>query len=261
MDAMDDESFGIGELVDRTGVPATSIHHYRRIGLLPPPRRESANRFLYDTRHERAVRLVRLLRDRRRMPLSEIATIVPACLDDDELPPDLAELLVESDGADERVAHDLVEEAAEAFSARSFGEVTIGELCDRVGIGKGTFYRHFPSKEALFLRAVEMVVERSIEDFAVHVADAGGEPDMGASAEVFADMLRPGLPLLLELAKRSVQAGAGYEGEARRVFRGLADRLGRTLQDDDQAYLVGGSLILDAVVHVFYGLVGGADES
>lgn len=257
---MDDETFGIGELVDRTGVPATSIHHYRRIGLLPAPRRESANRFLYDARHERAVELIRLLRERRRMPLSEIAEILPDCLSGDDLPDELAALVAADRDADEGVGRDLVEVAAEAFSARSFGEVTIAELCARVGIGKGTFYRHFDSKEALFLRAVEMVVERSIEDFAVHIADTGEEPDMTASAEIFADMLRPGLPLLLELAKRSVQAGAGYEGEARRVFRGLADQLGRTMQDDEQAYLVGGSLILDAVVHVFYGLVGGSES-
>lgn len=257
---MDEETFGIGELVDRTGVPATSIHHYRRIGLLPAPLRESSNRFLYDERHERAVRLIRLLRERRRMPLSEIASVLPKFLTADQLPADLADLVTTHDDADERTAHELVEVAADAFSSRSFGEVTIGELCERAGIGKGTFYRHFASKEAVFLRAVEMVVERSIEDFAVHVADSGNEPDMSASAEIFADMLRPGLPLLLELAKRSVQAEAGYEDEARRVFRGLADRLGRTMRDDDEAYLVGGSLILDAVVHVFYGLVGGTDD-
>ena len=38
----------------RTGVPAASIHHYRRLGLLPEPERAARNRFVYDQRHVEA---------------------------------------------------------------------------------------------------------------------------------------------------------------------------------------------------------------
>ena len=36
--------FSLSELVARSGVPASSIHHYRRAGMIPPPVRETANR-------------------------------------------------------------------------------------------------------------------------------------------------------------------------------------------------------------------------
>ena len=32
-------TFTLGDLVQRTRVPATTIHHYQRLGLLPPPDR------------------------------------------------------------------------------------------------------------------------------------------------------------------------------------------------------------------------------
>src|SRR5439155_17828889 len=63
------ERFSIGELVARSGVPAATIHHYLRLGLLPSARRTAPNRFLYDQRHLQALRLIRLLRARRGLPL------------------------------------------------------------------------------------------------------------------------------------------------------------------------------------------------
>src|SRR5207247_9546189 len=67
-------------LVQRTGIPATTIHHYSRLGLLPEPERVAPNRFHYDERHVQALRLVRLLRERRRLPLDTIRRVLPALL-------------------------------------------------------------------------------------------------------------------------------------------------------------------------------------
>ncbi len=48
----------------------------------------------------------------------------------------------------------IVECAAEIFSQREFHEVLTDDIAQRLGIGKGTIYRYFNSKEELYLAAV-----------------------------------------------------------------------------------------------------------
>src|SRR4029450_13133645 len=72
--------YTIAELVEKTGIPATTIHHYRNAGLLPPPERVAANRFRYSERHVQALRLIRVLRDGRRLSLPTIRDVLPELL-------------------------------------------------------------------------------------------------------------------------------------------------------------------------------------
>jgi TetR/AcrR family fatty acid metabolism transcriptional regulator len=48
----------------------------------------------------------------------------------------------------------IVQCAAEIFSAREFHEVLTDDIAHRLGIGKGTIYRYFKSKEELYLAAI-----------------------------------------------------------------------------------------------------------
>ena len=59
----------IAEIVSLTGVPAATVHYYLRAGLLPSPKRLTTNRFGYDHRHVQALRLIRMLREQRGLPL------------------------------------------------------------------------------------------------------------------------------------------------------------------------------------------------
>ena len=92
--------YSIGELVERTGVPATTIHHYRHLGLLPPPDAIAANRFAYDERHVQALRLIRLLRERRHLSLETIRDVLPELLavDEEAFRPEMWEQVVASHG-------------------------------------------------------------------------------------------------------------------------------------------------------------------
>ncbi|MGW7485498.1 TetR/AcrR family transcriptional regulator [Streptomyces sp. NPDC054786] len=77
--------------------------------------------------------------------------------------------------ADARRNRALVLQAARfAFEERGLG-VPLGEIARRAGVGAGTVYRHFPSKEALF-RAT--IVER-IELFTDTAKDLAEAPDPG----------------------------------------------------------------------------------
>ncbi len=49
---------------------------------------------------------------------------------------------------------EILDAAVETFAAKGYAQTDVQEIADRVGIGKGTVYRHFGNKEALFLTAV-----------------------------------------------------------------------------------------------------------
>ena len=55
----------MSELVERTGVAAATVRYYLAAGVLPPPAKVAANRFLYDERHVELIRLIRVVRARR----------------------------------------------------------------------------------------------------------------------------------------------------------------------------------------------------
>ena len=81
----------------------------------------------------------------------------------------------------------------------------------------------------------ERILDVAIEAFGLHsygeVSIAGlPQPiDMHVAAEICAWALRPGLPVLLELAKRSMLFEPEYVSEARDTFRLLAAEMGEIL--------------------------------
>ncbi|MFI5040356.1 MAG: TetR family transcriptional regulator [Acidimicrobiales bacterium] len=183
--------FTISDLVKGTGVPAATIHHYRHLGLLPPARPIARNRFLYGQDHLRALTTIRELRTRQHLPLRAIAALLPSLLSGTG-----GETVLLSDLPDTRTR--LVAAARTAFTAHGFSEVTIADLCAAAGVAKGTFYRHFASKEDVFFTAAEAVVSEISDELATI---QGSEP-MDPSV---LDLIGTSLPLLLELARRALQ--------------------------------------------------------
>lgn len=49
----------------------------------------------------------------------------------------------------------ILDTAAKVFAGFGFAATDVQVIADRIGIGKGTIYRYFPTKEQLFLAAVE----------------------------------------------------------------------------------------------------------
>ncbi|MFD8499781.1 TetR/AcrR family transcriptional regulator [Amycolatopsis sp. NPDC059657] len=70
----------------------------------------------------------------------------------------------------------VLEAAEEVFAAEGLG-VPLDEIARRAGVGAGTVYRHFPSKEALF----QAVILERIEQFAQEAHDLLGSPDPGGA--------------------------------------------------------------------------------
>jgi len=53
--------------------------------------------------------------------------------------------------------------AARVFASQGYRSVDVQQIADRAGVGKGTVYRYFPTKEGLFLAALEHRLERLLE--------------------------------------------------------------------------------------------------
>ncbi|MYI56222.1 MAG: TetR family transcriptional regulator [Acidimicrobiia bacterium] len=254
------DRFSMAELTERTGVPASTVHHYVRRGLLPPPLRVSAKHFLHGPEHVDSLRVIRHLRRRQRLPLARIAEMLPEILADGaegfEAPvPD------DDEPRTSTVAERILDVAIEAFGQHSYGEVSIADLCSGANVAKGTFYRHFDSKGQVFVRAADKVVLQSLARFREALEQGPQPPDPQAAGTACAAALRPGLPVLLELAKRAMLNEPNYVNEARAAFRMLVAEMGDILRPGDaDNRALAGMVILDAIAQVFRGLVGGSGD-
>jgi len=60
----------------------------------------------------------------------------------------------------ERRRAEILDVATAVFAERGFAAADVQEIADKTGVGKGTVYRYFPSKEELFLAAVDHGMRR-----------------------------------------------------------------------------------------------------
>jgi AcrR family transcriptional regulator len=211
----------MSELVERSGTAAATVRYYLAEGLLPTPTRAQANRYLYDERHVEIVRFIRILRDRRGLSLDEIRRLLP------ELLPDLlgspssgvfrpemfAQLIAGFSGRSTgpSVAQQLISAGLEAFSARGVAEVSVDDICRAVKIAKGSFYRHFASKEDLFIAVTE-----HIPGLFSTAVEKGSD---------IAEAIRPNLTTLLELASLASRDRDRYRTALATVLDGLGSAL------------------------------------
>ncbi len=79
--------------------------------------------------------------------------------------------------ADARRNRDRVLKAARVVFAESGFAAPLDEIASRAGVGPGTVYRHFPTKEALF----QAVVTARVADLVAHARHGATDPDAGAA--------------------------------------------------------------------------------
>jgi AcrR family transcriptional regulator len=220
----------LSELVARSGVPASTIHNYRRRGLIPEPARVAKNRFAYDERHLEALLAIR----------SKTAALQPEHR--------------------ERI----VAAAIEAFKTRSYSEVTVSDIADAAHMANGNVYRYFASKEDLLTAAIETLLEQTDERFQAAVDALGGPKGLRGEPEkatlMFGYLVADVLPMLLELGARAAKGHEPSADLARTVLRRLAETAGRpftgTKAPADEAIAAGLKLIENAFATVLAWSVG-----
>jgi AcrR family transcriptional regulator len=227
--------FTMADLVARTGVPAATIHHYLRSGLLPRPKKVAPNRFTYDERHVRALKLVRTLRDRRGLALPMIKRIMPELLQletTEAFRPEMWDRALAPRLSRRRrlPSARLLDVALDAFSRRGYDGVNVDEICRAARIAKGSFYRHYRSKEELFFAAADSAASEVMDGF--RRAVAASQLDAEAAGLVLGPILEPRLPLFLDLFAGAMQRRPGYPAGARTVFSRISIEIGLLLKDE-----------------------------
>lgn len=89
----------------------------------------------------------------------------------------------------ERRRQQILHAATRFFARNGFHAADMQQLADELEIGKGTLYRYFPTKEALFVAATEQVMTRMREQINAAIALAG-EDGLAAIARAVAAYLR-----------------------------------------------------------------------
>jgi AcrR family transcriptional regulator len=254
----------IAELVAMTDVPSATIHYYLRGGLLPQPKRVASNRFLYDERHVQGLKLIRVLRDRRGLPLPMIRRILPDLLrleTEEAFSPEiwdraLAPRLSRRQAPSAR----LLDVAKDAFSRRGYADVNVDELCRAAHVAKGSFYRHYRSKEELFFAVSESLAGDIARAFAERAGAGGLEPS--SAGALVAELLEQRLPLFLELTARALQHRVGYERCLDRIVAASAGHIGARITGEGTAEERGVRAIGMAVMALFrQGLSAGPEAT
>ena len=250
------EALSIADLVSRTGVPPATVHYYLRHGLLPRPKRLAANRFAYDERHVQGLRLIRMLRDQRGLSLPMIKRIVPELLNLETTEAFVPEMwdraLAPRMPRRRQPSARLLEAAKDAFARKGYEDANVDEICRAARMAKGSFYRHYPSKEDLFFAVAEAVANDVVGLFSE--ACAGNRPDTDGAAVTLARFLEPRLPIFLDLFARSLQRRPGYVPAARKVFSHAAAEVGVLLAGEGSAEDLGAQAIGGAVALIFQGV-------
>jgi AcrR family transcriptional regulator len=229
--------FTMSELVARTGVAAATVRYYLAAGVLPPPEKVAANRFLYDERHVELIRLIRLVRERRGLLIETIGRLLPELLPDlfdkpshGVFRPEMWNQLLAAEtrlevgaSVDER----LVESGLALFSRRGYAAVSIDDVCRSALIAKGSFYRHYPSKEALFFVVAEEAARRAAGAFEASRAD-----EAASAVDGLAEALVPYVTLFLDLASLATQRRANHGLVLARVVELLVASVGADQRDD-----------------------------
>jgi AcrR family transcriptional regulator len=237
------ERFPISELVTRTGIPAPTVHHYLRLGLLPSPHRASRNRFLYDERHVQGLRLIQALRQRRRLPLAVIRRILPDLIrltGEEGFRPEVWDRALDLRAARSRrePATRLLDAAIDAFSRRGYGDVNVDDICRAARIAKGSFYRHHRSKEDLFFASADAAGAEVLAAFDRTMPEdpvATREQLEERAAGILARSLEPRLAIFLDLFARASQRRPGYTVAAQRVLGDVVRHVGLRIEPSDPA--------------------------
>jgi AcrR family transcriptional regulator len=197
----------VSELAERAGVSVPTIHSYRRLGLLPEPTVVATNRFLYDDRHVEALAMIRLLRRERNMSLASIVGVLPDLLptgEEEAFRPQMWQQVLDSyldAAAQSEPPARLLAAARDAFAQHGYAGVNIADICAEAEMATGSFYRHFQSKDAIFVAAVRSVADLISDDLN---ALPYGISKARATATV-RTLLAPFMPLLLESALREAR--------------------------------------------------------
>jgi AcrR family transcriptional regulator len=116
--------------------------------------------------------------------------------------------------------------AIQLFEEMPYAELRMADLALRLGLGKGTIYLYFPTKESLFLAVLQVEMGAWFDGASAYLEaiPAGSEPDTVAQGLVGELLARPLLPKLQALLHPVLEQNVPH-GEAVAFARFLQDQV------------------------------------
>lgn len=143
------EHMKISELSAHSKVTPATIHYYVHLGLLPKPIMLGKSKAYYTTNHLTLLHQIRTLK-KKGLSLDAIGKIMTNKTA--ETNPEHETHSIHTSKRDS-----IITSAIELFRSKGYDLTTIGDIVGRSGVGKGTFYQYFQSKEDLFFECAESV--------------------------------------------------------------------------------------------------------
>jgi AcrR family transcriptional regulator len=134
-------------------------------------------------------------------------------------------------GLETRRKAEILDAAARTFAANGFAATDVQVIADRLGVGKGTVYRYFPTKEALFLAAVEAGLRELDAEIGAHFDTPGLDP-----IELIRRVVRAYLEFFRrrpEMAELFIQERAAFRDHHRPLYFATKDDEAKACQRGD----------------------------
>lgn len=143
----------ISQLSSASGLSKSTIHHYLKLGLLPPPIKARANLYVYTAVHLGWLQHIQHIRGSRNISLTELKEAL------DKEPLELGGASPAHTDRQEGEVFDLqqtkrlqiIDKSITMFSKFGYEAVKVGDITDALQMGKGTFYLYFKNKRELLL--------------------------------------------------------------------------------------------------------------
>jgi AcrR family transcriptional regulator len=151
--------------------------------------------------------------------------------------------------ADAQRNRDRVLEAARTAFAAEGSDVSLDEIARRAGVGAGTVYRHFATKELLF----EAVVFDRMEELVEEARALSDDPDPGLAFSSFLERLGREGARKRDLVETLASDGVHLQLAEAPIVRALIDALAELLRRAQRAGAVRSDISVDEVVALLTG--------
>lgn len=159
----------IKELVEKSGVPRTTIHYYLRQGLLHPPDKTGRTMAYYDSNHLRRLKDIQKLKKGGRVPISFLKEQIDSMNHGESSKP-IDEYnvrrTVTTTKEKEKKRLTIIKEAILIFSQKGYHQTKISDITRSLRISTGTFYLYFKNKQDLFIEVIDDVFRNIVSEAA-----------------------------------------------------------------------------------------------
>ena len=150
----------------------------------------------------------------------------------------------------------IVEAATTTFAAEGIG-VPVDVIAERAGVGIGTLYRHFPTKEALF----EAIVLDRIDSMLARATAPSGEGDAADHFFAFLTAMATEVSSKRDLMEAMAQAGFDVKTRSHNKFDQLRAAIDAMRQRAVDQGTVRGDVGTDEVLSLVIGVCMGSERS